>query len=81
MKKAKSTWKPFTAILSGTTSYEFNCDSYVPIDAGDVEVVTKRWGDILDIQEMTSDQIVEQAGVVEASNPEPTAEVPTVPEL
>lgn len=66
MKKAKSTWKPFTAILSGSVSYEFNCDSYVPIEAVDVIAVTKRWGDILDIQDMTPDQIVEQSGVTEA---------------
>ncbi len=66
MKKAKSTWKPFTAVLNGVTSYEFSCDTYIPIDATDVPEVTRRWGDILDMQDVSADQAVEQSGIVEA---------------
>lgn len=74
MKKAKSTWKPFEAKLNGRTTYEFNCDTYIPVSADDIAIVTKRWGDILDIQEMTPDEAVEQGGIVEAPIIQPTKE-------
>lgn len=81
MKKAKSTWKPFDAVLSGSTTYHFDTEEYTVINAGDVATVVKRWGDILDMQDMSTEQVFDQGGVVEApTNSEPVVEVPEVPE-
>lgn len=63
MKKARSTWKPFDAVLDSKNSYHFDTELFTSIHESHLPEVLRRWGDILRVEEMTVEQVFDETAV------------------